>query len=113
MVCSNTIPSKEMTIRCRLIWKNWKDMKYNITLQVATAYLQILFDKELLEVASNQQEITRGQEQRTKILVEAGSLAKGNLLEIQAQLAQEELNRINAENNLKTSYLKLNPTART
>ncbi|NJO88638.1 MAG: TolC family protein [Chloroflexia bacterium] len=101
----NTINRNNYTLQADL--EELEDMKYNITLQVATAYLQILFDKELLDVASSQLEITKGQEQRTKILVEAGSLAKGNLLEIQAQLAQEELNRINAENNLKTSYLNL------
>lgn len=84
-----------------------EDIKYSITMQVASSYLQILFDKELLEVANSQLEITKTQVQRTKILVEAGSLAKGNLLEIQAQLANEELSKINAENNLKTSYLNL------
>ncbi len=84
-----------------------EEIKYSITIQVATSYLQILFDKELLEVAKNQYEISKGQEQRTKILVDAGSLAKGNLLEIQAQLATEELNKINAENNLRTAYLDL------
>ncbi len=101
----NTIRKNDYALRADL--EELEDMKYNITLQVATAYLQILFDKELLEVANSQLEITKGQEQRTKILVEAGSLAKGNLLEIQAQQAQEEVNRINAENNLKTSYLNL------
>jgi outer membrane protein len=62
---------------------------------------------ELLDVAKNQLAITQSQVDRTKILVEAGSLAKGNLLEIQAQLANEELAKINAENNLKSSYLNL------
>ena len=101
----NTIRRNQYTLLADL--EELEDMKYSITLQVATAYLQILFDEELLEVSNNQLEITKGQEQRTQILVEAGSLAKGNLLEIQAQLAQEELSRINAENNLKTSYLNL------
>jgi outer membrane protein len=84
-----------------------EDTKYNITLMVASSYLQILFDMELLEVAKNQQAITQSQVDRTKILVDAGSLAQGNLLEIQSQLANEELQKINAENNLKTSYLSL------
>jgi outer membrane protein len=83
------------------------EVKNSISLQVATAYLQILFDKELLEVSRRQKEITQEQVNRTKILVEAGSLAKGNLLEIQAQLANEEVAFITAENNIKTSYLNL------
>jgi outer membrane protein len=84
-----------------------EDTKYNISLLVASAYLQILFDMELLEVAKNQLAITQSQVERTRKLVDAGSLAKGNLLEIQAQYANEELMKINAENSLKTSYLTL------
>lgn len=84
-----------------------EDTKYNITMYVASAYLQILFDMELLEVTKNQLEITSKQVERTKILVEAGSLAKGNLLEIQAQFANEELALVNAQNSLRTSYLNL------
>jgi outer membrane protein len=101
----NTIKRNSYTLMADL--EELEDIKYTITLQVATYYLQILFDKELLDVAKNQLEITKSQVQRTKILVEAGSLAKGNLLEIQAQLASEELNKITTENNLKTSYLNL------
>ena len=82
-------------------------VKNSISMQVATAYLQILFDKELLEVAKRQMGITREQVARTKVLVEAGSLAKGNLLEIQAQLAQEEMSYINAQNSIRTDYLNL------
>ena len=83
------------------------EVKNSVSMQVATAYLQILFDKELLEVSRRQMDITQGQVDRTKILVEAGSLAKGNLLEIQAQLSNEEVAFINSENNIKTSYLNL------
>ncbi|OQY00978.1 MAG: hypothetical protein B6I20_08170 [Bacteroidetes bacterium 4572_117] len=83
------------------------ETKNSISMQVATAYLQILFDKELLEVSRRQMAITNNQVNRTKILVEAGSLAKGNLLEIQAQLANEEVSFITAENNITTSYLNL------
>ncbi|MFN8256884.1 MAG: TolC family protein [Bacteroidales bacterium] len=102
---SNNIKKNNYTLMADL--QEIEEVKYSITVMVATAYLQILFDKELLEVAKNQMQITSEQEKRTKILVDAGSLAKGNLLEIQAQLASEELNKVNAENNLKTSYLDL------
>jgi len=101
----NTIKENNYTLMSNL--QEIEEVKYNITVSVATSYLQILFDKELLGVAKSQVEISKGQEQRTKILVDAGSLAKGNLLEVQAQLATEELNKINAENNLRTDYLNL------
>jgi outer membrane protein len=81
---------------------------YNdIALNVAAAYLQILFNIEQLENVSNQLEITTQQVERTKRLVEAGTLARGSSLTIQAQLATEELQVINAQNQLDISLLTL------
>ena len=39
--------------------------------------------------------------------MDAGSVAKGNLLQIEAQAAQEELSLINMKNQVETSYLNL------
>jgi outer membrane protein len=81
--------------------------KIEITLNIATAYLDILFKKELLQVTKSQMDIASQQVDRTRKLVDAGSVAKGDLLEIQAQLASEKYNVTNAQNNLKLSYLNL------
>jgi len=51
--------------------------------------------------------ITVAQVDRTKILVDAGSVARGTLLDIQSQLASEELNLTNTQNQLDISYLNL------
>ncbi len=101
----NTVKRNNYTYMANL--QEIDQVKNSISMQVATAYLQILFDKELLEVAKRQIQITQEQVARTKTLVEAGSLAKGNLLEIQAQLAQEKMSFINAQNNIRTDYLNL------
>jgi outer membrane protein len=76
-------------------------------LNIASAYLQILFAQELLEVAKNQSEITKLQADRTQKLVDVGNLPKGNLYDIEAQMASEEMNVVNAENNLSLSSLNL------
>jgi outer membrane protein len=81
--------------------------KIDITMQISTAYLDILFKKELLEITKSQKELTAQQLERTSKLVDAGSLAKGELLEIQSQLANESLNVTNAKNDLNLSYLNL------
>jgi len=81
--------------------------KIEITLNIATAYLDILFKKELLQVNASQMDISSQQVERTKKLVDAGSVAKGDLLEIQAQLASEKYNVTKARNDLKLSYLNL------
>ncbi|MFH1321229.1 MAG: TolC family protein [Bacteroidota bacterium] len=79
----------------------------DISLAIAGSYLQILFNEELVEIARNQVGIIKQQLGRTKKLVEAGSLAKGNLLDIEAQVAMDELQLVNAENQLDMSYLDL------
>lgn len=82
-------------------------MRDDISLAIVQAYLTILYNKEQLEVAREQIKITQQQIERTQKLVDAGSLAKGNLLDIQAQGANEELNVVTRENNLALSYLDL------
>ena len=101
----NTIQQNEFNLQASL--KDLEKLKNDIALNIAAAYLQILFNRELLDVAKSQLDITRLQVERTQVLVNAGSLAKGGLLEIQSQQASEELQVVNAENNLVISYLNL------
>ena len=82
-------------------------IKDNISLNIALAYLQILLNNELVQVTNNQLLITKQQIEKTKKMVDAGSLARGNLLQIEAQAASEELQLINIENQLDISYLNL------
>jgi len=84
-----------------------KSMKDNIALNVALGYLQILLNRELVNATENQLQITRQQIEKTRKMVEAGSVALGNLLQIEAQAAQEELQLINLRNQLEISYLSL------
>lgn len=82
-------------------------MKNDISLSIATAYVQVLFSEELLLTAKNQVNITRMQVDRMQKMVDAGALPKARLLELEAQHALEELNVINAENQKDLSYLSL------
>jgi outer membrane protein len=82
-------------------------MMDDISIAVAGYYLDILYNEELLEVALEQKDITQQQVNRMKKMVEAGTLARGDLLNIEAQLATEELQVVEAENRLAISYLSL------
>jgi outer membrane protein len=79
----------------------------NIALTVALYYLQILLNEEIVSATESQVQTTLGQIEKTQKLVEAGSVARGNLLQIEAQAAQEELQLINIRNLLETSILNL------
>src|SRR5690606_24178601 len=82
-------------------------MQDDIIMSVSTAFLQALLNKELLRISENQLESTDADHQRRLSLVESGRLAEGELFEVEAQLAREELNRVQAENNLKLALLDL------
>ena len=82
-------------------------IKDDISLYVINGYLEVLFGKEAVNVAIPQLEISREQLRRTNQLVEAGTLPKGDLLEIQATLANDEQNLIITQNNLRLSLLNL------
>ncbi|MCK7541573.1 MAG: TolC family protein [Marinilabiliales bacterium] len=79
----------------------------DISLNVALAYLQILLNNELVATTASQVELTKQQIDRTGKLVDAGSLARGNLLDIEAQAAREELQLITLQNQLAISLLTL------
>lgn len=74
---------------------------------IALSYLQILFNEELYQTSQSQLDLTKNQENRIQTLVEAGSMAQGELLNIQSQLALEEQQLIQAENQLNLSKLQL------
>ena len=79
----------------------------DIIMSVSTAFMQVLMNKELLQIANDQIELTKTNIARLNELVKSGRMAKGELLELEAQQAQEEFNQIQADNNLKLSLLDL------
>lgn len=82
-------------------------MKEDIALNVANAYLQVLFNKENLKVQNDQLAIDKKQLNRTQELVNAGNLPKGDLLDVKATIAADNQKVINAENALLISKLSL------
>jgi outer membrane protein len=79
----------------------------DMSINIATFYLQALFYKELVRIRTNQLDITNQQVDRMKKLVAAGTMAPGDAYTIEAQFAVEESSLIEAENNLDISLLTL------
>jgi outer membrane protein len=101
----NTIKQREFDLQAAI--QDFQKAKDDIMLNIAASYLEILFAEELEQVSLTQIEVTRQQIARTQQLVDAGSLARGALLEIEAQLAREELQLVNNQNSVQLSYLTL------
>ena len=82
-------------------------MKNQITLNIVVGYLNVLSQQDLLAVAQRQMEVTQTQLERTQKLVNAGSLPETNLFDIKAQLANDEVSVVNAENAIVSAKLTL------
>ena len=82
-------------------------MRDDIIMSVSTAFLQALLNRELLQIAETQLETTQADIARRTELVKSGRMAKGELYEQEAQLAREELNRVQAASNHKLALLDL------
>jgi outer membrane protein len=83
------------------------NLKDDIRLNVANAYLQVLSNKESLKVFRAQYAVTEQDLKRTAAQVEAGVLPEGDLLEIQATAANQEQQIINGENQVLLSRISL------
>jgi outer membrane protein len=82
-------------------------MQEDISLYVANAYLDILFNKENLKVQQAQLAFDEKQQDRTQELVNAGSIPRGDLLDMKATIATDNQRIITAENALLISKLSL------
>ncbi|MEZ4810449.1 MAG: TolC family protein [Allomuricauda sp.] len=83
------------------------NLKDDIKLNVANAYLQVLSSKEQLKVFRAQYAVTEQDLKRTKELVESGVLPRGDLLEIEATAANQEQQIVNGEGAVLISRVSL------
>ena len=82
-------------------------IKDNITLNIANSYLQVLLQKENITILKGQYQLTQEQIKRTQELIKAGSLPKGDILQLQATAATDLQNIVQAENSYAIAKLGL------
>ncbi|MDY4845778.1 MAG: TolC family protein [Parabacteroides sp.] len=81
--------------------------KEDLSIQIASTYLQVLYNKELLKIAELQIALDQEQVQRTEALVNNGKVPLSQLYDIKAQLAKDEVTRTEAANNVQLALLDL------
>ena len=101
----NTIQQNRYMLEASL--QDYEKAKNDISIQIATVFLQVVSGDEALGIAQNQFEVTHLQVEKTKKLVEVGNKARGDLLEMQAQEATDKYNITVAKNNLNIFYITL------
>jgi len=84
-----------------------ENTKNTISLNVANAYLSVLQQTEILAAANSQADATRKILERQQKLYDLGGLNRSKLLQLKAQLSNEEYAIINNQANLNQAYLNL------
>lgn len=87
--------------------ENLAKVSNDISLNVAAAYLQVLFASETRKSSVDRVEAAKETRNRTSKMVETGLMAQGTLLDAEAALASEELGLVNSENALQSAYISL------
>ncbi len=84
-----------------------EDANLTIAVNVAAAYLNILFAEDQLVNANNRLKQSQDQLRQTDRLIQAGTLPENDRLQLEAQIAIDEQTAILQENTLEISYLNL------
>ena len=84
-----------------------KKIQNDITVNVVNSYLQVLFNDELLVNINDQLSVSVVQRDRTKRMYELGSVSKGSFLDLESQVASDELRYIQAKSQFDQSLLTL------
>jgi len=84
----------------------------DVALQVASAFLSLMFAEDALEIARLNVRTTETQVERIRAFVDAGAAPEADLLDLQAQLASDQSTRISAEGDVALGKLQLAQTMR-
>jgi outer membrane protein len=87
--------------------ETYEQQKNDLALNVASSFLQVIYNQELLKVAQQQVAISTQQLERTQKLADAGAAAMSSVYDIKAQLATDEYSFVTSENNFNLSLLSL------
>jgi len=84
-----------------------ENVRNDVIINVVTLYVNVIFNKELLDNARLQLSSSQAQLQRTRVQVQLGALPMSDQLNLEAEVASNELNVVNQENALALSLLQL------
>lgn len=79
----------------------------DVTLNVISAYLQVLYNREIVTVAELQRDLSADEVKRRRELVDAGRIPELDLLQAESQLAQDESTLVSARNDADMALTEL------
>lgn len=84
-----------------------EDIVKNLTLNILSAYLNILYAQETVVIANQTLEVSTTQTARAKRLMESGRSSKVEYAQIESQMAQDQYNLVQAQGNLASAKMNL------
>ncbi|MBK7030125.1 MAG: TolC family protein [Bacteroidales bacterium] len=101
----NTIELQALTVQSAGL--NQQATQNNIELEISSLYLQVLYAREALVNAENNQISTQSQVDRAKILYDAGSISESTYMQLVAQLSEANYSVVSARTSLERQLLNL------
>lgn len=101
----NDIAARKLDLKASI--ENLNKAKEDLSINVASYYVQVLYNKEMLKIAQLQVDLSSEQVTKTEALFKAGKVPESQLYDIKAQLAKDEVTLTEAQNNVKLAMLDL------
>lgn len=101
----NTIRLNQLNLEAAT--QDLEKARNDIRMQVAQAYVQILYDMEICDVARRQISIDSAQVARLEALLDVGRVSEADVSQQRAALAQSQLTATQADNNCQLALLAL------
>jgi len=84
-----------------------KKAKESLAVSISSAYLQVLYNKELYTIAEEQVSLSQNQVSKSEIMASYGKIPEGQVFEARAQLARDKYNALECKSTLQLSLLEL------
>ena len=101
----NDIAARKLDLQAAI--ESLNKAKEDLAINIASYYLQALYNKELQRVAQLQVDLDKEQVNKTEAMVNAGKVPLSQLYDIKAQLAKDEVTLTEATNNVQLALLDL------
>ena len=102
---TNQIKQNKLNLQSALADLN--KAKENVSMQVASSYLEAIYQKDLVKVAESQLELSRTQEHRIELLFKNGKVAETEWAEAKSHVASDELALTQQQNSAMLALLDL------
>lgn len=101
----NSIKAQQFSLLASL--EDLKRAQESMSVSIASAYLQVLFNKELYQLAQEQVELSKNQVSKYETMAESGKIPEGQVAEIRAQHAKNKQSAAESLSSLQLSLLDL------